>query len=60
MGENKSNTEWIDVDTIAKEILPISKSKIREIIKKECDVIDVGNKLLVEKAQLLAVLRKEI
>ena len=53
-------TEWIDVNTIQRELLPISKKKIRVMIKENLDVTYVGTKMLVEKSQLIAFLRKEI
>lgn len=57
---NQSNqTEWIDVDYIQKNILPLSKKKIRALIKDNLDVVEAGNKLLCEKSQLLSYLRGE-
>lgn len=52
-------TEWIDVSTIQREFLPVSKKKIRAIIKENLDVTFVGTKMLVEKNQLISFLRKE-
>ncbi len=53
-------TEWVDVEYISKHLLPLSKRKIRALIKENLDVVVVGNKLIVEKSQLLSFLRKEI
>lgn len=53
-------TDWVSVEYISKHILPLSKRKIRALIKENLDVMVVGNKLLVEKSQLLSFLRKEI
>ena len=57
--ENKT-TDWIDVATIQRDFLPISKKKIRALIKENLDVTYVGTKMLVEKNQLIAFLRKEL
>ena len=53
-------TDWIDVNTIQRELLPVSKKKIRAMIKDNLDVTYVGTKMLVERNQLIAFLRKEL
>lgn len=53
-------TEWVSIDYISQHILPLSKRKIRALIRENLDVVVAGNKLLVEKSQLLSFLRKEI
>lgn len=60
MQNETKTTDWIDVSTIQREFLPISKKKIRAIIKENLDVTFVGTKMLVEKSQLISFLRKEI
>ena len=60
MQNETKTTDWIDVSTIQREFLPISKKKIRAIIKENLDVTFVGTKVLVEKSQLISFLRKEI
>lgn len=51
--------QWVDINYIQKNILPLSKKKIHDILKKNCDVTYAGNKMVVEPEQLLAFLRKE-
>ena len=55
----ETKTQWIDVAEIQKKYLPVSKKAIRSIIRKNLDYLLVGNKILVEKQQLLQFLRKE-
>ena len=56
--ENESK-KWITVSEIQREYLPLGKKRIRKLICENLDVIRAGNKLLVEREQLLAFLRKE-
>lgn len=60
MQNETRKTEWIDIDTIQRELLPVGKKKIRALIKENCDVTYIGPKMLVERSQLVAYLRKEI
>jgi len=62
MEEIKENVskKWLTVSEIQREYLPLSKKKIRKLICENLDVTRVGNKLIVERDQLLAFLRKEI
>lgn len=60
MQTETKTTDWIDVNIIQRDFLPISKKKIRAMIKKNLDVTYVGTKMLVEKRQLIAFLRQEI
>lgn len=57
--ENVSK-KWLTVTQIQREYLPLSKKKIRKLICENLDVVKAGNKLIVERSQLLAFLRKEI
>ena len=58
---NQETKEWLDVNTIQKQYLPISKAAIRKFMKENLDVTYInGKKMLVEKKQLLAYLRNEI
>lgn len=57
--ENVSK-KWLTVSEIQREYLPLGKKKIRKLICENLDVVKAGNKLLVERSQLLAFLRKEI
>ena len=58
MEEQKA--QWIGVTEIQKNYLPLSKRKIREILKKNLDVTRTGKKILVEKKQLELFLRNEL
>jgi len=62
MEEIKENVskKWLTVSEIQREYLPLSKKKIRKLICENLDVVKAGNKLIVERSQLLAFLRKEI
>jgi len=62
MEEIKENVskKWLTVLEIQREYLQLSKKKIRKLICENLDVTRVGNKLIVERDQLLAFLRKEI
>lgn len=51
--------KWITVSEIQREYLPLGKKRIRKLICENLDVTRAGNKLLVEREQLLAFLRKE-
>ena len=56
--ENVSK-KWLTVTQIQREYLPLGKKKIRKLICENLDVTRAGNKLLVEREQLLSFLRKE-
>lgn len=49
-----SNTErrYLSVSDIQAEYLPISKKKIRELVKEHLYVYKVGNRIYVERAAL--------
>ena len=59
MSEEKQ-TQWIDVNEIQKNYLPISKKAIRKILKENLDIARTGKKILVERQQFLDFLRHEI
>lgn len=61
MEEVKANEskKWITVSEIQREYLPLGKKRIRKLICENLDVTRAGNKLLVEREQLLSFLRKE-
>lgn len=61
MEEIKENVskKWLTVSEIQREYLPLGKKKIRKLICENLDVTRAGNKLLVEREQLLSFLRKE-
>ena len=63
MLENKE-TCFIDVNEIQSKYLPIGKKQIRKFVNANLNVKRVGNKMLVSRQELLAVLndpnRKEI
>ncbi len=53
-----SNTErkYLTVSDIQREYLPISKKKIRELVKEHLYVKMIGNRIYVERAALEALL----
>lgn len=53
-------TQWIDVNEIQKNYLPISKKAIRKMLKANLDIARTGKKMLVERKQLEDFLRNEI
>ncbi len=57
--KEKESKKWITVSEIQREYLPLGKKRIRKLICENLDVTRAGNKLLVEREQLLAFLRKE-
>ena len=59
MSEEKS-TQWVDVNYIQQNYLPISKKAIRKMLKENLDIARTGKKLLVERKQLEEFLRNEI
>lgn len=60
MSQEKNSTQWVDVDYIQKNILPISKKVIRKMLKENLDIVRTGKKILVERKQLEDFLRNEI
>ena len=57
---NEMTTQWIDVNEIQKNYLPISKKAIRKMLKVNLDIARTGKKMLVERKQLEDFLRNEI
>ena len=57
---NEMTTQWIDVNEIQKNYLPISKKAIRKMLKANLDIARTGKKMLVERKQLEDFLRNEI
>ncbi len=53
-----TNTErkYLTVSDIQREYLPISKKKIRELVKEHLYVKMIGNRIYVERAALEALL----
>ena len=54
----RSNTErkYLSVSDVQAEYLPISKKKIRELVKQHLYVHKIGNRIYVERAALEALL----
>jgi len=53
--------KYISIDDIQKEYLPMSKKRIRMMVKKHLAVKKIGNKLFVEREDFEAFLKsKEI
>ena len=60
MPEEKNTTQWVDVNYIQQNYLPISKKAIRKFLKDNLDVARTGKKILVERRQLEDFLRNNI
>ena len=52
----KRETSFIDVNEIQTSILPIGKKKLRKFLNANLNVKRVGNKILVNREELLTVL----
>ncbi len=48
--------KYLSIDDIQKEYLPISKKRLRILVKKHLDTKTIGNRLFVEREQLEALL----
>ena len=48
----KRKTAWVDISSIVKEYLPISKRKARKFVDLYLTSKRVGNRIYVERAQL--------
>ena len=48
--------KYLSIDDIQKEYLPISKKRLRIMVKKHLDTKTIGNRLFVEREQLEALL----
>lgn len=48
----KRQTAWVDVSSIVRDYLPISKRKARRFVESYLTVKRVGNRIYVERAQL--------
>lgn len=57
---DERTTQWIDVNEIQKNYLPISKKAIRKLLKDNLDVARTGKKILVERKQFEDFLRNNI
>ena len=44
--------KYLSVDDIQKEYLPVSKKKIRCLVKRYLEVKQIGNRLFVERSSL--------
>ena len=55
-----NNTQWVDVNYIQQQYLPISKKAIRKMLKENLDIARTGKKFLVERKQLEDFLRNNI
>ena len=48
--------KYLSIDDIQKEYLPISKKRLRIMVKKHLDTKTIGNRLFVEREQLETLL----
>ena len=53
---NNIERKYLSVSEIQEEYLPISKKKIRELVKEHLYVKKIGNRIYVERAGLEALL----
>lgn len=52
MDDNEEQTRFVDISEIQRLYLPLSKKRIRKIVRLYLRTIQVGNKILVERRQL--------
>ena len=50
--EEKKNTSWVDISSLVREYLPISKRKARKFVEIYLTPKRVGNRIYVEREQL--------
>lgn len=51
--------KYISIDDIQKEYLPLSKKRLRMMVKKNLAVKKIGNKLFVERTEFEDFLKSE-
>ena len=56
MNNQPTIRKYLSIDDIQKEYLPISKKRLRIMVKKHLDTKTIGNRLFVEREQLEALL----
>ena len=56
MNNQPTVRKYLSIDDIQKEYLPISKKRLRIMVKKHLDTKTIGNRLFVEREQLEALL----
>lgn len=57
---NNTERKYLSVSEIQEEYLPISKKKIRELVKEHLYVKKIGNRIYIERAALEGLLTKGI
>ena len=60
MNNQTTIRKYLSIDDIQKEYLPISKKRLRIMVKKHLDTKTIGNRLFVEREQLEALLNSDI
>ena len=60
MNNQPTVRKYLSIDDIQKEYLPISKNRLRMLVKKHLDTKTIGNRLFVEREQLEALLNSDI
>ena len=60
MNNQPTVRKYLSIDDIQKEYLPISKKRLRMLVKKHLDTKTIGNRLFVEREQLEALLNSDI
>ena len=60
MNNQTTIRKYLSIDDIQKEYLPISKKRLRIMVKKHLDTKTIGNRLFVEREQLEALLISDI
>ena len=60
MNNHPTVRKSLSIADIQKEYLPISKKRLRIMVKKHLDTKTIGNRLFVEREQLEALLNSDI
>ena len=60
MNNQTTIRKYLSIDDIQKEYLPISKKRLRIMVKKHLDTKTIGNRLFVEREQLETLLNSSI
>ena len=60
MNNQSTIRKYLSIDDIQKEYLPISKKRLRIMVRKHLDTKTIGNRLFVEREQLEALLNSDI
>ena len=60
MNNQSTIRKYLSIDDIQKEYLPISKKRLRIMVKKHLDTKTIGNRLFVEREQLETLLNSNI